>query len=366
MFRRRSGRTVLVALASAATGCAEPELPIRYETEHLRIGTEPGDAPLCQGDLVALERQIASIEDELEFELSEVYTVYIWSDETWWAEAIDSCDGEASFGCTRQWQATIWTNRRALQHEIVHAVIGRSSLHPFFKEGLAQLYGGEQTRFGSSAPSANADADDDTADIRTATHFLRWLRERWGSHRLARLAHGDQDGFSEFHSIYGMSMEDAEQLYFAEAPYAYSSLDDCQGPELASATSVDGWADTITLDCEAGADTRSSGAGILVHRTLVVSEPGYYSLSTDGDWLDVYRCGDRFELPAPDLGLDEVPPSHATFPDPAYRHLAGDEVHHLYFEAGRHDLGVGVLGHGEGLANVAIWPTIAPTPGASD
>jgi hypothetical protein len=358
---------LLVLAAVAIIGCNYPtELPIEYETEHLRIGTEPDDAPLCRGDLIALEHQLARIEDELELELAETYTVYIWSEETWWAGAINNCPGETSLGCTMPSRAIMWTTRGALGHELVHAVMGRSSLHPFFEEGLAELYGGQQTRLGLSAPSANEDTHRNTTDVRTATHFLRWLREQWGPHPLARLAHDGQDGFSDFESIYGMTIEEAEQLYFAEAPYAYASLYDCQDLELASAEIVDGWIDTITLDCETGVDTRSAGEGIIVHRTLEVPEPGYYSVSTNGEWFDIYRCGNRFDAPAPDSWLEDVPSSHAGYPDPAYRHYAGGEVHDLYFEAGRHDIGVGILSHEPGVANVAIWSTLAPIPGGAE
>lgn len=354
-------------VGGALIGCGYPtELPIEYETEHLRIGTEPDDTPLCRGDLIALEQQIARVEDELELALAETYTVNIWSEESWWAGAINNCGGETPFGCTMQSRATIWTTRGSLEHELVHAVMGGSSLHPFFNEGLAELYGGQQTRFGFSAPSANQDTDRYTTDIRTATHFLRWLRERWGGHSLARLVHDGQDGFSGFESIYGMTIEEAEQRYFVEAPFAYASLYDCQGLELMPAEIVDGWIDTIPLDCETGVDTRSAGEGIIVHRTLEVSEPGYYSVSTDGEWFDIYRCGNRFDAPAPDAWLEDVPSSHAGYPDPAYRHYEGGMVHDLYFEAGKHDIGVGILGHDRGAVNVAIWPTLAPTPGGAE
>lgn len=360
---------LLVLACGVVIGCNYPtKLPIEYETEHLQIGTEPNDSPLCRGDLIALDQQIAKIEDELELELAKTYTVYMWSEESWWAGAINNCHSSGTpFGCTSESRATIWTSREALSHELVHAVMGTSgSLHPFFKEGLAELYGGRQTRFGFSAPSANADADRFTSDIRTATHFLRWLRERWGPQPLARLARDGQSGFSDFKSIYGMTIEEAEQLYFVEAPHAYASLYGCQEPDLASAEVIEGWMDSLTLDCETGVDTRGAGVGLIVHRTLEVPEPGYYSVSTDGEWFDIYRCGNRFDAPAPDPWLVDVPSSHASYPESAYRHYAGGEVHDLYFELGRHDIGVGIFGRDQGVANVAIWPTLAPTPeGAS-
>ncbi len=367
MPARQVARGLLVVAVGAIHGCSYPtELPIKYQTEHLRIGIESDEGPLCQGDLLELERRIAKVEDELEFELNKTYTVYIWSDDTWWSGAINNCISDVAFGCTKQSRATIWTTRWVLEHELVHAVVGRSKLHPFFNEGLAEVYGGRQTRFGVSAPSANESTDRYTADTNAAAHFIRWLRERWGPHQLARLAKSGTDGFSGFESIYGMTIEKAEQLYFAEAPYAYASFDDCDGPELASAEFIDGWIDTVELDCESGIDTHSSGEGIIVHRTLVISKPGYYSVSTDGEWVSLFRCGDRFDdVPAPDAWAEDVPSSHAGYPSPAYRHYAGGEVHDLYFEAGRHDIGVGILGHERGIANVAIWPTLAPTPGGA-
>ncbi len=343
-------------------GCNYPtDLPIRYETEHLQIGTEFDDAAFCRGDLLELERRISRIEDELEITLDETYTVYVWSDESWWEGAVRNCDADDALGCTRKNRATIWTTRFALEHELVHAVLGQSRLHPFFEEGLAEVYGGRQTRFGSSAPSANSNTDRATADIGTAAHFIRWLRERWGPHGLARLAR-TKDGFDEFEAIYGMSIDEAEQLYFAEAPYAYAAFDDCDAPDLPPAD-FDGWVDPIELDCELGDDTRSAGEGILVHRTLTIFEPGNYSVWTDGEWFDIYRCGTRFEsAPGPDAWAEDVPSSHAGYPSPAYRHYVGAKVHDLYFEAGRHDIGVGILGHTRGVAKVEIWPSLARTP----
>jgi len=356
---------LIVVAAGGIHGCGYPtDLPIEYKTEHLRIGIEVDEGPLCQGDLLELERQIARTEVELEIELKKTYKVYIWGDETWYSAAINNCVRDTSFGCIRYHKSTIWTTRWALEHELAHAVMGRSKLHPFFEEALANVYGGRQSHFGVTAPSANENTDRHTIDTKTGTHFVRWLRERWGTHQLARLAKSGKNGFSGFESIYGMTLEEAEQLYFAEAPYAYASLDGCDGPELASAAIINGWIDTVTLDCKTGVDTRSAGVGIIAHRTLEIPAPGYYSVSTDGEWFDIYRCGDSFDDPSTNdsWSTEDVPPSHAGYPSPAYRHYAGGEVHDLYFNAGRHDIGVGVLGHDQGVAHVAIWPSLAPTP----
>ena len=270
-----------ITAASILLGCNFPtELPIRYETEHLEIGTEFDDSLFCRGDLLELERRVARTEDELEFTLKETYTVYVWSDESWGSGAAKNCGPGDALGCTRKSRATIWTTRFSLEHELVHAVIGKSRLHPFFEEGLAEVYGGGQTRFGQSAPSANSSTDRASADVQTAAHFLRWLRERWGPHYLALLAR-TEDGFDDFEAVYGMSINAAEQLYFAEAPYAYAAFDDCDAGDLAAADIADRWVDQIELDCDAGADTLNAGDGIIVHRSLNISEAGYYSVMTD-------------------------------------------------------------------------------------
>lgn len=354
-------------MAGATLGCGYPtDLPIRYQTKHLRIGVE-SHAPLCAGDLLALERQIAWIEDELGLELEKTHTIYLWDDESWLEDgAVNNCVSDHAFGCLVYSRRKIWTSRWALEHEVAHAVIGPSKLHDFFNEGLADVYAGRQTQFGYTAPSANATSDGETHDGRTAAHFVGWLREREGPHKLGRLVKSRTDGFEGFEAIYGMSIEEAEQLYFDEAPYAYPAFDECSGPELLASEFIDGWIDQVSLDCAAGVDTRSSGAGIIVRRTLTISESGYYSVSTDGEWFNISRCSGRVDAytPAPDpyWFTEDVPPSHAGYPSPAYRHYTGGEVHHLYFDTGRHDIGVGVLGHDTGVANVAIWPSIASTP----
>ena len=342
-------------------GCHDT-LPIEYETEHLRIGTDL-DAPLCEGDLVALEQTIARAEDELGFTLDRTYTVYVWDDFKWWDGPNEACrPSDRAAGCTSREDATIWTAQEKLEHELVHAVVDVRA-HPFFDESVADGYGGYSTQFGRSAPSANADSDWATMDHVTGAHFVRWLRERWGAHRLGRLLRAGEDSFAAFETVYGMTVEEAEQLYFAEAPYAYAPLGDCQAPDLAPAPLVDGWIDRVDFDCIAGHDTRTAGAGMLVHRSVHIPVAGYYAVTTDGDWLDLRRCAERFDDPPAPLGWTaDVPDSHATYPSQAYAHYEGGTVHELYFAAGDHDVSVGLLGYDQGSVHVAIWPSLAAHP----
>jgi hypothetical protein len=252
----------------------------------------------------------------------------------------------------------------------VHATIGlkRKDIAPFFNEAIADVYGGVQTRFGATAPSGNDGTSWLTADRRTGQHFIRWLRERWGLQSLARLVHAGSQTFAEFDDIYGMSIEDAEAIYFEDAPFGYPSMVGCDGPDLIWDESGSKWYAQLNLSCETEDDTRAAGAGMFVHRTFVVEEPGFYSISTDAYWFDIFRCSpERIEQPPDSTDwLDDAPVAHAGYPSPSYRHYEGGGVHDLFLEAGTHDIGIGLLGHDAGVAHIAIWPTLGPQPGNWD
>src|SRR5690606_29847539 len=120
-----------------------------YETEHLRIGTDL-EHPLCAGDLIAFEKIIRRIEDELGFLVESEISVSIWSDEGWGAVAKDYCSRDRRvLGCTSYREDAIYTSLSSVEHELVHATMPVTNLTPFFSEGLADVYSGRrQTRFG--------------------------------------------------------------------------------------------------------------------------------------------------------------------------------------------------------------------------
>ena len=348
----------------AVFGCSPEPPPIEYETPHLRIGSEL-DAPLCTGDLVRLEQLIENIEDDLHLEMTEPVTAYIWSDETWWAGAYRHCSVDAA-GCYYPTTHTIHTMYHVLTHELVHAVSRGNESGYFFEEGIANLYGGRQSEFGDTSPSDNIGLSGGTIDRRTTDHFVRWLYERWGADKLGDLVRANGTGAKAFERSYGMTVEAAEELYFEEAPFHYTSLDSCDGaPILQDPSETNHWQQEISLDCPSGDDTRTSGIGMIVHRTFEVSEPGYYTFHHDGDWFDIYRCSPvRIEeaiLPGSHL-TDDVPPEHAGFPDSRHRHYEGQPSWTLYMEAGTHDIGVGLLGHDVGTVSLEISPALGPHP----
>jgi hypothetical protein len=348
----------------AAVGC-QPELPNQYETEHLRISTV-ADYPLCKGDLVALEDLVHRVEQELAVEMKGVTTVYMWDDETWYDGPNENCP-DMTIGCFKYHNSTVWTSRFALEHEIVHAVIGRRGVAPFFEEALADIYRGDQTRFGGSAPTANREKTTQTTDRGTGGHFVRWLRERWGTQRLAQLVNAGQT-FKNFESVYGMSLEAAEALYFNEAPYGYSAMYACQSPEIVWTSEGLGWAEEIILDCAEGEDVRSHGGAIGVERTFLVREAGLYTFDTNAYWFELYRCSaPRIEDPPHPLDyLEDAPAHHTSYPSGASRFYIEQPRRDLYLEAGLHNISFGLFGYDGGSVRLAITPALGPRPAPLD
>lgn len=351
--RAAGSRHLLLGLAMF--GCQQDStLAISYQTEHLDIGVEL-DHPLCRGDLDALERIVLEVEDELEVEMQDVTTVYVWDDERWWSGPNQNCQEDAALGCFDVSAGTVSTSYEALNHELVHATMGSRGTHPFFDESVADIYAGDQTRLGSSLPSDSAGTDQYGIDRATGRHFVRWIRERWGLHRLAQLLDSGESTFENFEGVYGVSLADAEAMYVDDAPFGYPSLHVCTAPPLLGQDST--WTAQLGLDCDAGSDTRVAGDGMIMHRTFTIVTPGRYRIRTDADWFDIFRCsGPRADEPQPGDDLKDAPEHHAGYPIGAFHHYTGGVVHQLELDAGTHDIGVGLLGHGSGAAELMIWP----------
>lgn len=355
-----------MCLALLPVGCGEP-FPIEYETEHLRIGTNL-DYPLCEGNLASYERIMTMAEDDLGIHSDRTIDVYLWDVESWDAERVgDNICGpglDYLWGCYNSTSSTIWTNTIALQHELVHAAISTPRFDGLFGEGTANMYSGKTTRFGSTAPSDSLGVPRDAVDATTATHFVRWLRERWGGHRLGELVARGSSESKDFEAVYGMSFEAAEALYFDEAPPAYAPLHHCDAVEILPDVAPNAWRAELSLDCSA-TDTFSGPGGLFAHRSLVIETEGRYSITTDGGWLDIYRCtqGAADELPTPEALLaEDVPPDYGGFPDPAFRYFAGGRIHDVELKRGRYDISVGIDGHEPGGAVVLVSRSIVPQP----
>ena len=221
---RPQTRTVprALVLVLAVSGCNDGPLPIQYESEHLRIGT---NSFMCQGDLDELENHIAFLEDDLGLDMDHVVDVYVWDALAWLARD-NECTGD-SFGCYWHDDLAIYSSKDALKHELGHAVIDNPRLEPFFAEGIAEGYTQLPARYGRTSPSATIGLAE--VDRSTATHFVRWLRAKWGGHLLGDLARHEGNAFE---ATYGLSLAQAEAMYLAETSAIYPPIRDCYGPEF--------------------------------------------------------------------------------------------------------------------------------------
>jgi hypothetical protein len=343
-------------------------LPTSYETEHLRIGTDLGH-PLCAGDLAAYEAVIRRTEDELGFSMASKYSVSIWSDEAWETVGREYC-GRRALGCTFHDKEAIFTSLSAVDHELAHAVISIDNLTPFFAEGLADVYGGDtyrgsQTRFGFTAPADSLELAATEIDQRTSQHFVRWLRETWDGTKLGELARLGKRADERFDEVYGLSFAEAQAMYLAEAPWGYPSLDSCGGAPLEFADDLGGWRVTVELDCDTSEDVRAIGFGVATFRTLDVPVAGHYSVSSDADGLLLSRCATGpIEEP---IRLDEflgddILPSYAGELSEEFSLYEGGSVLDLYFESGKHEIGLFLLGYEPRETFLAIWPSLGPRP----
>lgn len=361
----KASKFAIIFTVMVGAGCSPaPALPIEYETAHLRIGADVGH-PLCEGDLQSFERSIAFIEDDLGLELPQKVDLYLWSAENWDARGSDECDFKHyAFGCYSYDDLRIHATKYSLEHEITHAIVDNPKLGWFFSEGIADAYSGRVLPFGETSPTAILDVSLNSFDRWTASHFSRWLRERWGGHKLGQFAVSSGEGTDRFEDIYGMTVAQAEAMYFEEAPSIYTPLFGCDAPEIPRRELANEWRSQLELDCSRD-DTRASSIGLYSRRTLVVTEEGRYSFSTNGAWIAAYRCA---EGPVEDYVHDEehkaedIPPEYAGYPSPSSRYFEGGLVHTVDLPAGRYEFAIGIEGYEPGDVAFSVWASLGAGP----
>jgi hypothetical protein len=355
----------MLLAAGLSVGCIAPPsapLPIEYETERLRIGT---DRLLCEGDLREFERALLFIEEDLGLRAPPTVTVYLWQQyDSWETRGSAECrywEGYV-FGCYDYTYSTVHGTRFSLYHELTHAVVSNPDLDVFFNEGIADAYAQRVFPFGQSTPADNVDVSRTNYDKMASAHFARWLRERWGGHRLGQLA--ASRGFEDFESIFGMSLSEAEALYFAKAPSMYPPFRSCDDPELPRWELLGGWAEEFEFDCD-DENTLAGGNGLLGRRTFEVPEDGRYSLVTDGLFFRAFRCAEgsiEVYRSDPALSMDDIPPEYDGHPSPGARMFEGGEVHTVELRRGRYGLMVGAEGFEPSRVSFAAWPSLTPGP----
>ena len=343
-----AGLTVLVLGLGLGPACQQlPEL--RYETEHLRIGTE-FDEPLCRGDLDHLELVITTLEAQLATTVDEPIEVYLWDPRERSGANPGWCSDESVLGCFKD--GAVYASQISVDHELVHAVVATlGDPAPFWSEGAAEALQTDRTLFGSVAPTASIDLDASQLSYLTAGHFSRWLLETHGLELYRELLRASGSASVAFEHTYEMTLEDAEEQFYAEAPYSFGAVISCDHGALEQ-TQAQSWSQSMEIDCD-NADVHSGLSGVGAFRVLTISERGNYAFSTTGETGLISRCADEdLDLPPPlskqDFG--DIPPITEEF---VYRYVRGlggaGEVTVLDLVPGRYEVAAGFLDHGEQL-----------------
>lgn len=352
-----SGPTLAAALLCVVS-CEQREF--RYETTHLRIETAFSE-PLCQGDLDHMELVIASVEDELGITMSGRAHVYLWA-ETEWPPTPNKCV-TGSAGCIHGGE--IHSTLYALDHELVHAATNLGSRTiPIWSEGTAEALSSTRTRFPVEAPIDNLELDIPELSHRTAGHFVRWLLETHGAEKLRTLLDTTGDARVGFENTYRMTIEAAQEQFFAEAPYSYGAFIACDFPDLDPSGDLE-WHEEFAIDC-ADPDVRGGPYGMGMPRVLTITEPGYYAFSTTASRGSIGRCDDEDLALEPvdgDPTLGDIPAVTRYFTEQYVTAFPGDgEVSVLSLAAGRYEVHVGFTDHETRSAAIDVRAAPGPIP----
>jgi hypothetical protein len=345
--------TALLAFTLLTVACEQlPE--IRYETEHLRIGTNY-DAPLCRGDLDHFELVVTTLEERLGTTVTEPVTVYLWDENPGW------CTSEYASGCFRD--GVVYGDALSVDHELVHAVIATfASPAALWNEGAAEALQSDRTLRGSSTPVANLDRTTLEVDYLTAGHFSRWLVETRGIETYRSLLRAGGSARVAFEDTYAMTIEDAQAQYLSEAPYSYGALIGCEHPELPQVDALT-WSDTLEVDC-ANADVHATTGGLGAFRVLTITARDDYAFSTSAALGVISRCDDE-DLASPPMTDDpefaDVPPITDAFVYQYTRIFGADgEVTVLDLVPGRYEVAVGSLDYEARTERLDVTATSGP------
>lgn len=323
----------LLALGLLTPACEQ--LPkFSYETEHLRIATD-FDGRLCRGDLDHYESVITTLETVLDTTVHERTDVYLWD---FTMTSPDWCAVENAGGCFAD--GVVYADIGSIDHELVHVVVASLGSHTaFWNEGAAVSLQSERTFFNDGKPSDNLDLEAPYLDYNVAGHFSRWLFETHGIERYQALLRAPGDARAAFEQTYEMTVEEAQEQYFAQAPYSYGAFLGCDYPELSQVDETQ-WSETIDVDC-GKPHVRGGPYGMGAYRVLTITERADYTFSTTAEGGVISPCKDQ-DVEAPteygDPALGDVPPH----PGGYVRSFDGNgEVTILELIPGRYELGVG-------------------------
>ncbi len=317
-------------------GCSDLDLPaIRYETEHLLVGTY-FEEEVCAGSLSELDAHVQYLTDQLEIDLDEPVEFY-------WVEAGEPppvCPS-GSGGCFDPEHELVVTHWSTARHELGHAVAwqaaGGATADEFFSEGVAEGFVGRRTMFGWQAPSLAVGAESASqVDYASAANFMRWLHGREGAADLRELLDRSSrkrgPGHQErvFEKTYGTSLSAMEEEYWATAPDVLPADTFCSFPSLGSITS--GFDALVELDCS---EEHTRGVKRLERSyafDVDVAGPYVLELESPGEILPWFCYSQPVALGEP------LPVINPPVRDPGDSSLAGEPPDDWWLAAGRIEL----------------------------
>jgi hypothetical protein len=337
----------LVTAGLLASAC-EQRSKFRYETQHLRIATD-FEEPLCRGDLDHYERVIATLESELDTTVEGTVDVHLWdlrmAPPGW-------CELENASGCFGD--GVVYADQLSIDHELVHVVVATvGDPAAFWSEGAAVSLQSDRTILNGSTPVENLDLEAPLLDYQTAGHFSRWLLETWGIERYRALLRASGSAQATFEQTYDITIEEAQQQYFAEAPYSYGAFITCDYPDIPQIGNMR-WSERIEIDCD-NPYVYGGPIGIGAYRVLTITEAGNYTFLTSAEAGLISACPDQdFETEpmAGDPALGDVPPLTGGF----MLEFEGEGVPRtLELIPGRYELAVGYSDYEARTAQLDVW-----------
>jgi hypothetical protein len=348
-----------LAVLVLSSGCNELP-PMRYETDHLRIGTD-FEGPVCAGTLHEFEEQVLFVEEAHDFQVQGKLELYLFKDSVG-----EWCGRESVPGCYfSHGEKRAYSTYPVARHEIVHAVMGQihAGGSSFFAEGFAVDLTGEGSSFPVTYPSSNLGLLSIEVSHRTAGHFMRWLRSRYSSSELEDIMRHSghhrsaSHATAAFNKATGDDFHEVEQAYFETAPEFFAPFDIVEPPTVAAENG--GWDIALDLNCEE-IDTEGYDDEMWRRVRIEVTEPGYYVLVVTWPATATISLRRTEDLPVGDpipnrpswpIGDELFDAPEAWFPNVPLE---------TWLDAGIYDIGVHVPGVAPTTAAVRIHPQVGP------
>lgn len=277
-------------------GC-QPRLPdVEAYGQRVAVGTETG-VELCAGTLKAFDEHVEFVEEELGVVRPEEDTleVFVVEDTASWCRDVEACyiGGwvDATF-VPADAAGSVW-------HELVHQVIAGSDVgmtDRFLSEGLASAFGDDWCPpvAGSQWPQTPlpdllGQGDVAFRDYPRGAAFVDFVRTSYGADALVDLAlcvrRGDPIEKVEdcFDRVFERGIARVGQEFELAAPPYHPNPALCRGP--VERWRGDRWIRDVGLACDDGGvvNTFEDTHGREVATLVEIPEPGWYSLSVEGD-----------------------------------------------------------------------------------